>query len=76
MQFKKKGNMIKIRVTQDDAPALSSALAFPILTAFAKEHPEMLIPVQSFSVELEGPIILTITSSRDPLEIVEETYGK
>jgi hypothetical protein len=73
VEHKTKGDVIKIRVTQDDLSRLATGMIIPILTEFARDHPERIIPVQSYSLELRGDLIVTITSSGDPAAILEAT---
>jgi hypothetical protein len=70
MDYKVKGNQLKIRVTQEDLGAISWALTYPIFMKFVHDNPSQALSIRSFALELRGEIYLTLTSSADPAELV------
>ena len=70
MEHKIEGKKLKIRVTNEDISDISWPLAYHIWMRFMEHHPDLVQEVKSYSIELRGDIILVITDSYDPAEIV------
>jgi hypothetical protein len=71
VESKRRGNIVKVRITQEDLPGLSGSLAFMALTALARSDPAFLKPIGSYSLELRGDIILTLAFSSDPAALLQ-----
>jgi hypothetical protein len=76
MDYKVRGNQLKIRVKQDDLPAIAWALAYPIFMKFVNDNPSKALTIVSFALELRGEIFLTLTSSGDPEALVVGESGR
>jgi hypothetical protein len=70
MDYKVKGNQLKVRVTQDDLADIGWAMAYPIFMKFVNDNPSKGRRITSFALELRGEMILTVTSSDKAEELV------
>lgn len=70
MDYRIRGDQLKVRIRQEDLDGIGWALAYPIFMKFVNDNPSKGMVVRSFALELRGEMILTVTSSADPAWMV------